>query len=215
MILRTLAALLGCTALVACQRSARTESAPTGSATAMPVTSSTLLSEAHETLERLDTRVAVPLLPMMANHQKQNMRDHLLAVQEIILAAASDDFAGVERAAGRMGYSEQMGQMCTHMGAGAPGFTEQALNFHHTADTITTAARQRDRAAVMRALGATLQTCTGCHAEFRQSVVDEATWNRLTSPTDASREPPDASRLEDVQPARGQPKIPVESPVKR
>jgi hypothetical protein len=118
---------------------------------------------------------------MMANHQKQNMRDHLLAVQEIILAAGSDDFASVERAAGRMGYSEQMGQMCTHMGAGAPGFTEQALNFHRTADTITTAARQHDRAAVMRALGSTLQTCTGCHAVFKQSVLDEATWNRLTS----------------------------------
>jgi len=33
----------------------------------------------------------------------------------------------------------------------------------------------------MRALGSTLQTCTGCHAVFRQSVVDEATWNRLTA----------------------------------
>jgi hypothetical protein len=67
------------------------------------------------------------------------------------------------------------------MGAGAPGFTEQALNFHHTADTIATAARQHDRAAVMRALASTLQTCTGCHATFRQSVVDDATWTRLTS----------------------------------
>jgi hypothetical protein len=109
------------------------------------------------------------------------MRDHLLAVQEIILALAADDFAGVERAAGRMGYSEQTAQMCTHMGAGAPGFTERALDFHHTADTIATAARQHDRAAVMQTLGSTLQTCTGCHAVFRQSVVDEATWNRLTS----------------------------------
>ena len=146
--------------------------------------------EGQQALDPLDTRIAVPLLPMMANHQKQNMRDHLLAVQEIVLAASTDDFEGVERAAGRMGYSEQMGQMCTHMGAGAPGFTEQALNFHHTADTITTAARQHDRAAVMRALGSTLQTCTGCHAAFRQIVVDQATWNRLTSmPAPSGRVP--------------------------
>jgi len=34
---------------------------------------------------------------------------------------------------------------------------------------------------VLRALGSTLQTCTGCHAKFRQSVVDEATWSFLTS----------------------------------
>ena len=90
----------------------------------------------------MDTRVAVPLLPMMANHQKQNMRDHLLAVQEIILAAGRQDFAGVEKAASRIGYSPQMGQMCTHMGAGATGFTEQALAFHHTADAIGAAAQQ-------------------------------------------------------------------------
>ena len=49
---------------------------------------------AHAALEQIDTRVAVPLLPMMANHQKQNMRDHLLAVQEIVLAAGRDDFSG-------------------------------------------------------------------------------------------------------------------------
>ena len=35
-------------------------------------------------LDSMDTRVPVPLLPMMANHQKQNMRDHLHAVQEIV-----------------------------------------------------------------------------------------------------------------------------------
>jgi hypothetical protein len=137
-----------------------------------------------------DARTPVPLLPMMADHQKQNMRDHLLAVQEIVAALAIDDYAAVERSAGRIGYSEQMGQMCAHMGAGAPGFTEQALAFHHTADTIAGAARRRDRAAVTRALGTTLQTCTTCHAAFRQQVVDEATWTRLTStPAPAGHSP--------------------------
>lgn len=61
---------------------------------------------AQQVLDRMDGRVALPLLPMMANHQKQSMRDHLLAVQEIITAASADDFAGVERVAGRIGYSE-------------------------------------------------------------------------------------------------------------
>lgn len=139
------------------------------------------ICEAHASLDEMDTRIAVPLLPMMANHQKQNMRDHLLAVQEIILASGRDDFAGVERAARRIGYSAEMGKMCAHMGAGAQGFTEQALTFHHTADSIAAAARKHDRTAVMTALGATLQTCTACHETFRQRVVDQATWTRLTS----------------------------------
>lgn len=138
-------------------------------------------SEPQDELAKLDARSDVPLLPMMANHQKQNMRDHLLAVQEIVAALSTEDFAAVERSASRLGFSEQMGQMCTHMGMGAPGFTERALAFHHTADGITAAARAHDSAAVMKALGSTLQACTGCHATFKQSVVSEATWNQVTS----------------------------------
>jgi cytochrome c556 len=127
----------------------------------------------------MDTRVDVPLLPMMAQHQKQNMRDHLAAVQQIVAAIAANDFDGIARAAATIGYSEQMGRMCNHMGAGAPGFTEQALRFHHTADRISEAARARDTAGVLSALDATLATCTGCHAVFKQRVVDEATWTSL------------------------------------
>ena len=136
---------------------------------------------APDPLAQLDTRSAVPLLPMMANHQKQNMRDHLVAVQEIVAAAAVDDYDAVVRAVGRIGFSEQMGQMCTHMGTGAPGFAEQAVEFHHTADRIAAAARERDRAGVLRHLDATLQACTTCHAQWKQQVVDEATWHALAA----------------------------------
>jgi len=138
-------------------------------------------ASAVEMLDGMDKRRPVPLLPMMADHQKQNMRDHLLAVQEIVAALAGDDFAAVEKAATRIGSSEQMARMCTHMGAGAPGFTDQALAFHRTADQVAAAARERDRTRVLNALGATLQTCTSCHATWKQQVVDEAAWERLTS----------------------------------
>lgn len=112
---------------------------------------------------------------MMAHHQKQNMRDHLVAVQEIVAALARDDFAAIEKAATRIGLSDGMEAMCTHMGAGAPGFTEQALSFHRAADAIAVAARDKDRARTLDALGTTLQICTGCHATFKQQIVDEAT----------------------------------------
>jgi hypothetical protein len=153
--------------------------APVGSSSPRPATS-TPRDVPQAALDELDQRTAVPLLPMMANHQKQNMRDHLLAVQEIVTAVAVDDFSAAERAAGRMGFSEPMAQMCTHMGAGAAGFTERALEFHHTADTIAVAARAHDHAAVAAALGKTLSACTGCHAAFKQQIVDEATWTELT-----------------------------------
>jgi cytochrome c556 len=63
------------------------------------------------------------------------------------------------------------------MGAAAPGFTEQALGFHAAADRIAVAARERDRARVAAELGATLETCTSCHAAWKQQIVDEATWD--------------------------------------
>ncbi len=128
---------------------------------------------AASALDRLDSRRPVPLLPMMAQHQKQNMRDHLEAVRDIVSAAANADFAQVEQATRRIGYSESMGRMCEHMGAGAPGFTEQALAFHHAADQIGQAAAQRDANAVMKALATTLGHCTSCHSTYKQQLVDK------------------------------------------
>ena len=128
-----------------------------------------------------DDRKPLPLLAMMAEHQKQNMREHLAAVQAIIAAVSRDDMDGVAEASAGIGYSAAMGQMCEHMGAAAPGFTAMALAFHHTADGIGEAARRGDRAGVLTALDRTLQTCVACHAAYRQEVVDEATWKRLTA----------------------------------
>ena len=157
-----------------CQTTAETPARPTPSA--LSLAPSKIISNPQTVLDGLDSRVPLPLVPMMANHQKQNMRDHLAAVQEIILATSKNDFAAVQKAAARIGYSETMGQMCTHMGAGAPGFTERALAFHHNADRIGEAAKKREPAAVLSALGQTLDEYTSCHAAYKQHVVDDATW---------------------------------------
>lgn len=130
-----------------------------------------------------DRRQPLPLPAMMAEHQKQNMRDHLAAVRAIIAAVGRDDMDAVSKGAARLGYSEVMGQMCEHMGAAAPGFAPMALDFHHTADTIGEAARRRDRAGVLSALDRTLQTCVSCHAAYRRKVVDKEAWKRLTAAT--------------------------------
>jgi cytochrome c556 len=107
----------------------------------------------------------------MAQHQKQNMRDHLEAVHDVVAAAALSDFQKVAVAAKRLGFSETTGRMCEHMGAAAPGFTEQALSFHHSADEIAVAAEKRDGAAVLAALSRTLSACTNCHATYKQQLV--------------------------------------------
>jgi cytochrome c556 len=62
--------------------------------------------------------------------------------------------------------------MRAYMGAVAPGFIEQAMAFHHTADRIVETAHARDRTRVLTELSATLQTCTACHADWKQEVFD-------------------------------------------
>ena len=163
--------------LPACHRQQELE--PPVAVLAKPAAPST--PAALAAFDSMDTRVAVPLLPMMANHQKENMRDHLAAVQEIVIGVGRKDFDSIERAARRFGYSEAMGAMCNRMGSGAPGFTEQALRFHHTADRISESASAHDMPGVVDALGETLASCTGCHAVFKQRVVDETTWASLTN----------------------------------
>jgi len=156
--------------LVACQTS---PGAPALATSASPPAAANTGAGPWAELERLDARKPLPLLPFMANHQKQNMRDHLAVVQEVVAATAQNDFAQAARAARRMGYSEAMGQMCEHLGAGAPGFSEQALAFHHGADRIADAATRNDSGAVLAALSATLQACTSCHATYKQQLVEK------------------------------------------
>lgn len=171
--------LLAVALLPACSQ--RREPRPQGEPAAATATATATATDPAAELDRMDQRKPVPLLPMMASHQKANMRDHLVAIEQITTALATDDLAATAVAARKLGSSPEMGTMCTHMGEAAPGFTEQALAFHQTADGIATAAEAGDRAGVVAALGKTLAACTGCHATWKQQVVDEPTWERLAA----------------------------------
>ena len=162
--------------IIACQGERSTSEAPSAGTKPVP-------APAQAALDRIDGRTPLPLLPMMAAHQKQSMREHLQAVQEMTASLAIGDFAGVKQAAERLGSSQQMTRMCEHMGAHAPGFTETAMSFHETADTIGAAAERQDRDAVLTALTRTLAACTGCHSNYKQHVIDEATWAALPAKT--------------------------------
>jgi hypothetical protein len=168
-------------AVAACRGEAQKADATAPPVQAASASAGASLCAAHQALDTMDQRQAVPLLPMMANHQKQMMRDHLVSVQGIADGLARNDFAAIETAAKKSGYSEQMGAMCSHMGTGAPGFTEQAITFHKSADAIADAARSKDRDAVVRGLAATLATCVGCHAKWKQQIVDDGTWARVSA----------------------------------
>jgi hypothetical protein len=131
----------------------------------------------------MDTRTPVPLQPMMAWHQKQNMQAHLVAIEGITAALAVEDWEGVSQASSAIESSPTMAMQCEHMGAGADGFTELALDFHKRADGIALAAEKQDTQAVLLATSHTLQACTSCHAQYRQDVVDAEAWTTQTGTT--------------------------------
>lgn len=174
--------------LQACERkAAEPEPEPPPAARAAP-DSAGQPGDACEPIARLsamDPRQPVPLQPMMAWHQKQNMQEHLVAIQRITGGLAQEDWDEIARAAAMIGTSPEMEQMCRHMGAGADGFTELALEFHRRADAIGEAARAQDAAAVLQATSNTLQACTSCHAGYRQDVVDATTWQARTGSSHA------------------------------
>lgn len=173
---RAKAALLSLLCIAACQGK---EAVPTDSRkpSSLAVKGA---DPAVEQLSALDPRAPVPLQPMMAWHQKQNMMQHLVVVQRITDGLAREDWEEVAAASALIESSPQMQQMCEHMGAGAQGFAERALDFHHRALAIGEAARAHDAAAVLRATSYTLQACTGCHAAFRQELVTAEEWEQRT-----------------------------------
>jgi hypothetical protein len=170
--------LMLCTA--ACQKKDPTPAALQEQPQPSPVSGA---CQPFEELAGLDHRTPVPLQPMMAWHQKQNMMEHLVAIQRITSGLAREDWGEVASASALIESSPQMQQMCQHMGAGAPRFTEMALDFHRRADAIGVAARAQDGAAVLRATSNTLQSCTECHAAFRQEVVSATEWQQRTGST--------------------------------
>jgi len=174
--------LAGVVALAACHDASPTQPTPAGSEPAV-------FGDATAALAKMDDRTPVPLEPMMAWHQKQNMQDHLKAVQAITDALAGQDWDAVAAAGARIGSSPQMQQTCERMGAGAPGFTELALSFHQHADAIGVAAKTHDTAAVLRATADTLAVCTQCHSTYRQDVVDAQTFQDRTGLGPMTMEP--------------------------
>jgi cytochrome c556 len=176
-----LAVAIGASACNKTDSSAESDEAPKHKKTEKPQPESATTSSApHEKLKSLDRRTPVPLLPRMAHHQKQNMRDHLKAVQNVIKGVAAEDFEAIRSAAEPIGSSPEMRQMCRHMGAGAKGFTDRALTFHEKADGIIKSAKQEDMDGVVKSLGDTLDTCNSCHAQYKQQVVTPKVWQQET-----------------------------------
>jgi len=114
-----------------------------------------------------DDRISLNLPAGMKQHQLENMRSHLEAVQSIIGLLAKGDY---DKASGiahhKLGLTPEMKKMC-NMFANSD-FRQMGLAFHQSADELGDTLKKGDLKQSMHALHATMNYCIQCHATFRQ-----------------------------------------------
>ncbi|MGJ4926324.1 hypothetical protein ACQR1I_13450 [Bradyrhizobium sp. HKCCYLS2038] len=120
-----------------------------------------------------DTRERVAFPPELTAHTLANMRDHLLALQQINDALAAGDMDEASRIAEqRLG----MTSLRLHGAAEVAGFMPQGMQdagtaMHKAASRFAIAAQDAgvtgDLKPALKALGETMAACVGCHAGYR------------------------------------------------
>ena len=123
-----------------------------------------------------DGREFVDLPPMLRDHMLHNMRDHLLALDEILGKLADGDVdAAAAIAEGRLGMSSMSLHGASEIGKFMPkGMAEIGTRMHHTASQFVIAAQNADmnpsreaQHEVYRALQAVTENCNACHQGYR------------------------------------------------
>lgn len=127
----------------------------------------------HSDAPTQDTREFVPMPPQMVAHTLSNMRDHLLALQEIqenLARGETDRAAKVAEA--RLG----MSSLTTHGAADVAPFMPQGMQdagtgMHHAASRFALAATDAgvsgDLKPALAALALVTAQCNACHSSYR------------------------------------------------
>ena len=114
-----------------------------------------------------DKRMSLKLNAMQKNHQKTIMRDHLDAIQNIVLLLSSDKYKDASKLAyDRLGSTTKMKLMCASFGD--KNFENLGLEFHKSADKMSEIFKSRNKEKSLKALSNTMNYCVQCHATYRQ-----------------------------------------------
>ncbi len=116
-----------------------------------------------------DERELVPMPEMMQTHMLSNMRDHVLALHEILGALAEDQ---LDRAASiaeeRLGMSSLDNHGASHMAQVMPKqMGAIGTGMHRAASRFSRIAEEGDRLAAYDQLNKITAACVACHAGYR------------------------------------------------
>jgi hypothetical protein len=116
-----------------------------------------------------DARQLVELPEMMQKHMMVNMRDHLQAINTILLNMAQGQLdEAAEVAEMRLGMSSLGTHGAHHMGKFMPeGMQKAGTNMHRAASRFALTAQEGDVLPAYKALTHITSACVACHSGYR------------------------------------------------
>lgn len=119
--------------------------------------------------EQSDTRQLVEFPPMMQEHMLANMRDHLVALNEILQQLNQGELdAAADTAENRLGMSSLRSHGAHHMARMMPkGMQETGTQMHKAASRFALKAEEGDVQAAYQALPDITSACVNCHAAYK------------------------------------------------
>ncbi len=116
-----------------------------------------------------DSRQFVQLPAMMQDHMMSNMRDHLAAINEILVHMKQGDLdKAAEVAESRLGMSSLASHGASHMAGFMPeGMRQAGTNMHRAASRFALKAQEGEVLTAYSALAEVTSACVACHAGYR------------------------------------------------
>lgn len=116
-----------------------------------------------------DKRILIEMPKMMQQHQLANMRDHLKAIDEILLYLGKDELdKAAEIAEARLGMSSLSKHGAHHMAKVMPKEMRAiGTSMHKSASRFALKAQEGDALPAYKALQEITSACVACHAAYR------------------------------------------------
>ena len=116
-----------------------------------------------------DARALVELPQMMQQHMMSNMRDHLAAINEILVFLGNGELdKAAETAEYRLGMSSLESHGASHMARFMPeGMRQAGTSMHRAASRFALKAQEGEVLPAYKALSEITSACVACHSGYR------------------------------------------------
>ena len=116
-----------------------------------------------------DARRLVELPAMMQQHMMSNMRDHLAAINEILISMSNGELdQAADVAESRLGMSSLESHGASHMAGFMPeGMRQAGTDMHRAASRFALKAQEGAALPAYGALAEITSTCVACHSGYR------------------------------------------------